>query len=318
LVRGTDGSTADDHSELAAAQVCRRYTGASIDTVLEELIVSDAQVPAQVVDLAGLTAMYLNALTAYTVTTLITEPTGVDQLIGELAEQCSFYIWWNERKQLVDFKAIIPLSGVDYELSQEADIIADTFELTERPKERVTTISFFYNPRDYAGDLSKPENFKNQLLISNSTASGPDQYGVLPQTREIFSRWLTTEAQANQTGSRYSLRYADVPNYARFLVDAKDREIWVGDFVSIAHDYLADARGNRDASRRWLVIEADEAEPGHSQMLLCVDITLDGQTYVITENGIGNYTAALFGAGNAFIASNAGLNSDGSTGATIG
>jgi len=316
VTRGTDGSTAADHDADEGVQLCRRYTNARIDTVLEDLIVNDAAVPAQIVDLAKFTSERDEYLDAYELTTLISEPTGVDQLIGEIAEQCSFYIWWNERRQIVDMQAIRPLDGVDAAFTQERDIISDTFEIVERPKERLTTISFYYNPRDLAGDLSKPVNYKNQLVVSNSTVQAIDRYGRLPQTREVFSRWLTTEAQVNQTASRYSLRYADVPFYVSFMVDAKDRQIWVGDFVSISHDFIVDARGNR-ALRRWLVVEAEEIEPGHAQRLVCVDVTLDGQIYRITENGIGSYTAALFAEGNAFITDNNGLNPDGTTGATI-
>lgn len=318
LTRGTDGSTAADHDDEEGVQICRRYTAARIDDVLEELIVNDAKVPAQIVDLDQFTSVYNENLDAYTLTTLISEPTGVDQLIGEIAEQCSFYVWWDERDQLIRLQAIAPLQGVDITFTQEGHILADSFEITERPKERLTTISAYYNPRDFAGDLSKPVNYKNQLVVSNSTASGPDQYGRLPQTREIFSRWLTTEAQVNQTLSRYSTRYADVPRYATFLVDAKDRRFWVGNFCRISHDYLVTETGARDQSRRWLIIEAREVEPGHAQRITCVDVTLDGLIYAITENGIGNYTEELFGEGNAFITDANGLNPDGSPGATIG
>lgn len=318
LTRGTDGSVADAHAASAGVQLCRRYTAARIDDVLEEMIVDDAQVPAQVVDLAGLTNEYDESLDAYTLTTVISEPTGVDRLIGEIAEQCSFYVWWDERAQIVRFQAIKPLTDIAKTFTEEADIIGDTFEIVERPKERVTTCSLFYNPRNFAGDLDKPSNFKNQLVVSNSTASGPDQYGRLPQTREIFSRWLTTQAQMNQTGSRYSVRYADVPAYVKFLVDAKDRAVWVGDFISISHGALVDARGARDRTRRWLVIEAEEVEPGHAQMIHAVDVTLDGLIYLVTADGIGTYTADLFEARNAFITDAAGLNPDGSVGATIG
>jgi hypothetical protein len=318
LTRGSDGSEAQEHDIDEGVQLCRRYTAARVDEVLEDLILNDAEVPAQVVDLEGLFEETEDNLLAYQLTTLISESTGVDQLIGEIAEQCSFYVWWDERDQIVRFQAIKPLSSVAKTFDQDIDIIADTFQIVERPKERITTISAFYNPRNFAGDLTKPVNFRNQILVSNSTASGPDQYGDLPQTREIFSRWLTTNAQLNQTLSRYSVRYAQVPQYVQFMVDAKDREIWVGDFISISHEYFVDARGNRDIGRRWLVIEAKEVEPGHTQMLHCVDVTLDGLIYVITENGIGTYTPELFLQGNGFITRNDGLNIDGSVGATIG
>jgi len=317
LTRGSDGSTADEHDVDETVQICRRYAGARIDDVLEEFLVTDAEIPAQLVDLSGFTQTYDDDLNAYTLTTIISEPTGADQLIGEMAEDCAFYIWWDERLQQIKMQAIKPLSGVDRALTQENNIIGDTFSLAERPDERLTTVTMSYNPRDFAGDLDKPTNFKNAVLISNANASDLDQYGKLPQTRELFSRWLTTNAQITQTAARLSNRYVEVPLYAEMMIDAKDRAVWVGSFVTLSHDYLLTDTGARDASRRWVVIEAEEIEAGHTQKIVVTDITADGQIYVITENGIGDYTPELFAAGNAFITDNSGLNPDGTTGATI-
>lgn len=316
--RGTDGSTPDEHDVDEAVQLCRRYTAERIKDIVSDLLVNDAQIPAQLVNQAKIVLEDDKFLSAYTLTTVLSEPIGVDQLLGELGEQCTFYIWWNERDQRVDFQAIRPLSEALLTLTQEANIVGDSFTLDEQPTQRVTTISLSFQPRDFAGDLTKPTNFRRALVISNSTVSGPDQYGKLPQTREIFSRWLQTDAQANQTGSRLSIRFADVPLYATAIIDAKDRAVWVGDFVKFSHDYLLNRTGARDSGRRWLVIEAEEIVAGHSQRITCVDITLDGQTYFITDNDIGPYDEDLFAAGNAFITDNEGLNPDGTVGATIG
>lgn len=318
LTRGTDGSLAAAHEADDGIQMCDRYTQVSVSSLLEELLLDHAQVPAQLVDLQNIQDVDAEYLNAYTLSTILSEPTGIDVLVGELARDCSFVIWWNERTQLVDMQAIVPLETLQTTLTQEDDILAESLSLEERPKERITTASIYYNPRNFAGDLRKPVNYKNQLLVANSSSEGPDQYGDLPQTREIFSRWLLTEAQANQTGGRYALRYADIPTYASLMVDAKDRSLWVGDYIGISHDYLVDARGERIGSRkRWMIIEAEEVEAGHAQRLVCVDVTLDGLIYLITDNGIGTYTEALFLARNAFITDNLGLNPDGSSGATI-
>lgn len=317
LTRASDGSEADDHEVDELVQICKRYTNQTVDALIEDLVVNEARVPAQVIDLAKITSEVEANLQAYTLSTIISEPTGIDQLVGELAEQCSFYIWWNEREQLIDFQAIRALDSVNVVFSQEDNMIMDTFEFEERPKERITTMAIYFNPRDFAGDLEKPNNYKNVLVFANSNTSGPDQYGRLPQTREVFSRWLQTEAQANQTSSRIGTRYEDVPLYVKFKVDAKDRQYWAGDFARLSHDQLVLETGLRDEDRRWLIIEAEEVEPGHSQMIRLVDVTLDGLIYRITANGIGNYTKELFDAGNAFITDNNGLNPDGTRGARI-
>lgn len=318
LIRGTDGSLAAAHDAAEAVQLCRRYTNAPIDEVLQELIVTDSKVPAQVVDLAAFLSEYAIHLSAYTLTTVISEPTGVGQLIGEIAEQCAFYIWWDERSQKIRLQAIKPLLSVSTTLSQEDDIIGESFSIEERPKERLTTIVISYNPRDFAGDLEKPTNFKNAVLISDSTANGPDQYGLLPQTREVFSRWLVTNAQVSQTASRLSNRYVDVPLYATVFVDARSRNLWVGDFVRLSHDGLLKSDGTRDTTRRWLIIEAEEIEAGHIQKLVMTDVTLDGLIYFITDNTVTTYTPELFEEQKGFITDNNGLNPDGTKGATIG
>jgi hypothetical protein len=318
LTRGTDGSTAEAHDIDDLVQVCRRYTSADIDDVLREWLIEDSRIEGQFVNMDEIEDEVAAYLGAYSITTLLTEPTGVDQLVGRLSAECSFFVWWDERDQQIRFRAIRAVSSGDVvaNLSYGDNIIADRFQLTEKPKERLNVIAFYYNPIDFSGDLDKATNFKNGLKVVNGTTSLPEQYGNLIQSRDIYSIFLTTEAEANQTSSRLAVRYADIPVYAEMYVDAKDREIWVGDVVTVEHPTLVDATGT-PLDRRWLVIEAEEVDPGHIVRYVCADITLDGIIYRITENGIGTYTAELFAAGNAFITDNAGLNADGSTGATI-
>ena len=317
LTRGTDGSTAQAHDVDDGVQLCRRYTADSVSDVLTEFLVTDAAIPAQLVNVDKIITEDAQSLSAYSLTTVISTPTGVDRLIGELAESCTFYIWWDERDQMVDMQAIKPLSGVDASFSDEANIVGDSLTIEERPKERISTLVLSYNPRDFAGDLDNPSNFKVQDIFASSENNDVDQYAKLPQTREVFSRWLTTNAQVAQTGARYINRYIDVPIYVAHKIDAKDGALWLGDFVTLSTEDIVTAAGERDV-RRFVVIEAEEPEAGHNQKIVLADVTLDGQIYVITENGIGTYTAALFGAGNAFITDNSGLNPDGTVGATIG
>ena len=318
LLRGSDGSTAADHDADDLVQLCRRYTSETITNVLTEWFTVDSHIPAQLVDLAKIAnedTLYLNA---YTITTLLTEPTGVSALLGQLSEECSFYIWWNERTQQIDMQAIRAVGGEDFaaQWTYEDNIVGGSFSMIERPDQRLNVVTFYYNLKDFAGSLDKATNYKNGLKVLNGTTSLPEQYGNVLQTRKVFSIFLSTEAQANQTSSRLAIRYADAPRFCEFLVDAKDRSVWVGDYITISHNLLVNALGRRRI-KRWLVIEAEEIEPGSLVKYVCADITLDGVTYYITENGIGSYTVDLFDTGNAFITDASGLNPDGSVGATV-
>jgi hypothetical protein len=289
---------------------------ASVDEILLGFLLVDSKVQGQLVNVEKIVLEAEQNLQAYSqLSTVLSDPKGIDRLIGELAESCSFYIWWNEREQFVDMQAIKPISSIDVFWSDEDNIIS-AIEAEERPKERVSTLSFYSNPRDFAGDMNDPNNFKTQNIIATSTNNGPDQFAELPQLREVFTRWLTTDAQVAQTGSRYVNRYSDIPKYLKFTVDAKDGGVWTGKYVRLSTDEIVDDFGAR-VLRRWLVIQADEPDAGHSQRVELADVTLDGRIFTITPDGQGGYTAEAFEEGLAFITDNEGLNPDGTAGATI-
>jgi len=318
--RGSDGSEVAEHDVDDLVQLCRRYTNDTVSNVLLNLLMTDAGIPAQQVAVDEIETEDELYLSAYKLTTLITEPTSVSRLIGKLSEECSFYIWWDERDQRVRMQAIRGLDideDVQASWAYEKNIVGGSMKIEEKPKQRLNVIDFYYNPSDFAGALDKPSNFKNGLQVINGTSSLPEQYGNYVQIRTIFSRWLSTEAQANQTSSRLALRFADVPQYLEFMVDAKDRAIWTGDFVTISHPLIVDEDGNRIEDKRWLVVEGEEIDPGHLVRYRVADVTLDGLIYRITVDGLSNYTAALFAAGNAFITDDDGLNSDGTEGARL-
>lgn len=318
LVRGTDGSTASEHDADDQVQVCKRFTNLTVEEAITELLAVDAKIESQLIDLAGLAAEQLLYLGAYSINGLIVEATGVDTILGWISQETGVYIWWDERQQKIRIKAIraLAVSDITKRLTHEGSIVQGTFRVQEKPRQRLNVITIYYNPIDFAGDLSEVTNFSNSNKIVNGTNSSVDEYGNVIQTRTLFSRFLDTNAEVAQTGARLANRYADIPLEATIVVDAKDREIWTGDIVTISTPELTDALGNRDV-RRWLIIDAEEVVPGHQVMYKLSDVTLDGLIYQITENGIGTYTAELFALGNAFITDNNGLNPDGTQGARI-
>jgi hypothetical protein len=318
LTRGTDGSTAGEHEETDVVQICKRYVNATVAEVLLNLLIEEGGITGQRVDQSGIASEDTTYLSAYTLNALITEPTAASRLIGKLSEEASFYIWDDERSQKIRMRASRALANSDIQkaFTYEDNIIAGSFKKNEKPDQRINFIDFFYNPRDYAGDLEKPSNYANVLQVLNSTASQPEQYGGSLQLRQIYSTFLSNQAQANQTASRLSLRYADIPTEVFFYVDAKDRATWVGDYITISHPQIVKQDGTRDV-RRYLITEAKEAIAGHVLMFVATDVTLDGSIYFITENGLAGYTPELFAEGKAFIIDANGLNPDATEGARI-
>lgn len=319
LTRATDGSETDEHDADELVQVCRRYTKADVASIVKEWLLDDSRIPGQLINVAEIESETDTWLGAYVLDSVLTVPTGVDRLLGRLSEEVGVYFFYDERTQQIRMnaiRAIDPSVDIDRLLTYEDDIIADSFKVEEKPKQRLNIINIYYSPIDFAGDLNSASNFRNGLSVVNGNFSAPEQYGNLIQSRDIYGIFITTEAQANQTSARMNIRFEDVPEYVEFLVDAKDRSLWVGDRIQISHPVLVGATGER-VVKRWLIIEAEEIVPGHLVRYRAADITLDGTIYRITDNAIGNYTPALFAQYNAFVTDNNGLHSDGSEGARI-
>lgn len=316
LTRGTDGTTAEAHSADDSAQLAKRYTDAALDDILTDLIITEAGVPGQYVDRAQIADKVANEfLGDYVLSTVIPEPTGVSELLGELCLSCAFDIWNDERDQKITIRPIEAVEAVDRVLTYESDIVQGSLTLWEEPDRRVSTFSLLYRPRNFADDLDKASNFEQQLVFANSTSVDPDAYE--PQLFEVFSRWIRNQVQAIQTTSRVGVVFEDVPRYARFLVDDKDADLWVGNVIGLSHPDIVTREGTRDEDGRWLVLEAEEVEAGHLQRLTVADISLAGTPYFITSDAITGYTSELFAEGNAFLTDENGLNPDGTRGARL-
>ena len=72
-------------------------------------------------------------------------------------------------------------------------------------------------------------------------------------------------------------------------MDAKDRDLWVGDVCQLDHADIVDQNGLRDTTRRWLIIEAEEYMTGESVRYKAEDITPAGFLYFIQPAGASDY-----------------------------
>jgi hypothetical protein len=314
--RQTDGSAPDEHSLGDTVQLCRRYTNARIDDVLVALIGDDAGVEYQYLDTVGWTQEYDTYLSAYTLTTLIAEPTAVADLLAEICEQCSLYMWWDERDQRVRMQAIHPLNVAPQIYDDVNHFVEDSVRFREKPEERITQVWMFYNQATRTETLDNKTNYHNVYIDTDLTLEADEKYGQ-PAVREIFSRWLTTEAQVAQTTSRLITRYQDVPVEITFRLDAKDRDLWVGDVIGVRHFRLRTQYGKRDQNRVFIVTSAREIVPGELMEYTAEDATLAGFIYTIAPNSQGDHTGGADDALYGFITDNNGLYGDGTPGAKV-
>src|SRR5699024_9358239 len=127
----------------------------------------------------------------------------------EICEQALFYIWWDERAQLIRMQAIAPRIYEDVEqIDDRRNIIADSIDLRDEPSARVSQVWVFWGVRDASASLTQDDNYTRLRVRADLDAEKPEQYDD-SRVRKIYSRWIHTEGQAINlsTSILYKLRY---------------------------------------------------------------------------------------------------------------
>ncbi len=313
--RGTDGSTAAAHAVDETAQQCLRFTAQTIDQACVTLMETYAGIDTGFMDIAAWETEITTYLQNYVLTTLVTVPTSVQEMLAELQEQCQFFLWWDERDQLLKIKAIRGVDADPPSVTDAANILPG-LSITEKPRQRISQVYLYYGLRDYAGSLTDTANYQYSTVTANLESESDALYGEA-SVKEVFSRWLGSEALAATTSDKIVNRYKETPREARFEMDAKDRAYWVGDTIKISHYLDVDEFGEKRA-RQWIITSAEESVPGHTVRYTAEDSTLYGKVFYILASGAANYPgAATVGFGDAYAGDTDGELSDGETCARI-
>lgn len=285
--RGSDGTTAAAHSAAETVQRCVRYTNATVNTIVEDLLVNWGGVPASLLDIYGTFASEVTSyLSGVTLSTVINEPVSVATLLSELQEQGSFYIWWDERDAIIKLRAVRGISEQPPILNADEDLIE--FSVKDLPRSRISQVWFHHGLRTPVSSLKEQINYRYVQIQADLASEGDDQHGE-KSVRKIFSRWVNSTAIALSTASKIVTRYADVPREAIFVLDAKDRNLWVGDAIQITHPREIDEFG-APLTRTWTIISAEEHEHGHAVRYTAQDTTLYGTIVKIQAASAADYT----------------------------
>jgi hypothetical protein len=260
VTRGTDNTPAAPHDAGDTVQQCLAYVNANVWDVARDLLVNYGNVPDQFIPFADWIAEGQIWLPQFSVTTLITEPVGVTALLGELAEQTLFYIWWDERDQQVKFRALRPPSETPTRLTDRNNILAGSIKTSVDPDQRVSEIWVYYLPIVPTERLDTARNYRRLRVRVDPSASSDNEYGER-RIKKIFSRWLESDAQTVTLATRYLARYRNNPQFATVRLDAKDRALWTGDIADLQSRVYVGVTGMIE-DRRFQVISAEEITPG--------------------------------------------------------
>ena len=258
-VRGSEGSTAEAEDRV---QWCLEYDDEKVADIAYDLLTTYGNVPTAYIDKTAWDDEGDIWLAQFNLSTLITEPTGVTTLLAEISEQTLFYIWWDERAQLINFKAIRPADDDEAtKVNDRNNVIAGTTAMTIKSDERISQVWLYWGVIDYSQDTEEEKNYRYIKVTANLEEESADRRGE-QVIKKIYSRWLQSNAQTINVAARLLDQFIDDQEYMTVSLDAKDRALWTGDIVDLTHYNIVDFSGAPE-ERRWQVISADEIESGH-------------------------------------------------------
>ena len=315
-VRATNGTIADEHNEDTVVQACVEYVDEQVWDVVYDLLTTYAGIDPSFIPYSDWNAEGIVWLPQFNVSTIISEPTGVADILNEIMEQVLMYIWWDERDQEIKLRAIRPLIGDAPQLSDDNNIIQNTVSISTDPKNRVSQVWVYWGQRNKAEDLDKEANYQRLRIRADLEAEAPEQYGE-SRIRKIFARWIQNDAQAINLSARLLGASYQNPKILKLRLDAKDREIWTADVVDVLHRNIVNFNGEQELER-YQILSVEEVVPGEIVQYEMQRFTLRGTRFgFYTANDapqFGDATPEQLSAPNAWYADSDGLMPDGSQG----
>lgn len=260
IARATDGTAAEAHEVETRVQTCIRYTDINAWEVAKDIIQNYAPSAYSFIDLSQWETEADQWLDGFIVSSVISKPTGINQLLAELCRDAQFFIWWDERAQKILIRAVRPPSEVPISWSDDANIIAGSQSIQYKTDERISQVWYYYQPRDLSKDLTQEANYRKVRIRIDASSQSEREYNE-PAIEKIFSRWVRSDAIVTAITTRIINRYRQTPFYLTVSVDAKDRGLWTADVVDVSTRIITNFDGLPTATR-YQIISAQETSPG--------------------------------------------------------
>ena len=259
--RGQYNTDAEDHSAEENAQLCVLYDNDKPTwEVMQEILINGASVPSEFINVAD---EWFDEWDTYQPqylvnNTLLTEPEGVAELLGELAQQTGCYIWWDDRNQKIGYRALREPDEAPPLWTEDAHIIADSLSVKTRMEQRITQVWIYYQLRSPVHDIDEAESYGKRRI--NADLEREQLYGS-GKRLVIYSRWLRADAPVSVLASRLLSRYQDPPREITARVRHKDSSVWTADVVDAQISQFVSSVGDIE-EQRLQVISAEEVRPG--------------------------------------------------------
>lgn len=299
--RGTWGSEPDAHETGDSGQLCYWAGddpyGASPATenavdVIRNMIAAAGVDTATYIDGAEWEAQRDTWCTGSRVAGIVSEPTGVNTLVGELTVENLLDLWWDERAQRISVRSLFAhIRATGQDLDDTRHFLRDSVEVWEDAKDRISRVIVHYGLRDYTEEPDA-DTTRYTYVVADLGAESAPQHGA-EAIREIASRWFV----ASDLGAVISLagrllgRFRDPPKRMKFALHAKDSSLWTGDAFTARTRHLPGVTG-ADEATRMQVLSAQEREAGHRYEYEAMQLNFSGRYAFVAPAGTPDYSAA--------------------------
>lgn len=285
--RGRLGTQPATHSINDTVQVGYRVGNVRADVVIRDLLVNYAGIPAVWIPTAEWAAEMDRWGETLRLNTMICQPTGVTELLGEIS-QLGITLWWDEVAQRIRLRMNRPNEVPTGELSDRNSFI--NIVRKDEDNQRATRVAFWSVQIDPTKGMSK-ENFLRGYVSIFVDGESPDFYGQAV-TKTIYSRWLNqgNDAAAKIITGRLLNRYKRAPVNYEVTVDVKD-ELELLDVVNINSYASTDATGKPVPALCQVFYRSDD-KAGSTVKMRLQAFQFDASYGYITENSRGMYSAA--------------------------
>jgi hypothetical protein len=284
LTRGLAGTTAAAQSQNDRVQRVLYYNATPFHEILYDLLVNWGGIPAKYINFADWAAAKTTYRPDYNFTAWITDPDKIEELLAEVCLQAVSNLWWDERVQKILMEPVRPQPSPTL-LTDDDAIVAGSFSIEEKPEERASQTHVYYLQRTPIPSVTEKSNYSRVSVYIDVLKQV--QYGGEPQIRELFCRFISTQAIANSLAQNYLDRFSDVRKEITFDLSAKDAtNVWTGSVVQIRHYLDVDFTGApRDGE--WLITSAEVARNGLTYRFTAEDNEKGGVLWTwLTDAGL--------------------------------
>jgi len=235
LTRGQSSTTAEAHDADDRVQLVLEYAPQKAGLIITDLIETYASVPVGLIDVQSDNPANFAGQ--------IARPTSVRQLVGELMQQASVTIYFDEIENRIVYRDLRAVVSAEVTLTDDI-VLADSFSWEDEPTRRVSQVWTYYGQRNPLERLDEEKNFSVVSVDIDSSSQSPNEYGR-PAILQIFSRWIAKDntPAAADLGDVILTRFRNVPRLFRFAIQPDAVQPKLGATVAISMPVIQSETG---------------------------------------------------------------------------